>query len=401
MLTDSNKNTQTSDPSTTPRMKSAVSLETFIFIGIMALIFTGFSIKMGAVNMLNTMMQTAYSLLIDTVLYITGIAVLAGALSGLLSEFGVISLVNKILSPLMKPLYGMPGAATLGIVTCYLSDNPAILTLAEDQNFRCYFKRYQLPALTNIGTAFGMGMIITTFMIGIPSADGRGFGLAALAGNLGAVLGSIVSARLMLHSTAKIYGKTANCVENTDGTSLNFSRRVIREGNAAQRAIDAMLSGGKSGVEVGVTIIPGVLVICTIIMMLSNGPSVDGTYTGAAYEGIALLPWIGQKLDFILTPLFGFSDPSAIAVPVTALGAAGAAISLVPKMVADGLAHGNDIAVFTAMCMCWSGYLSTHVAMMDGLKCRNLVGKAIMCHTVGGLCAGMFARWIYVLFTLF
>lgn len=401
MLSGSNENTQTSPPTGTPRVKKAVSLETFIFIGIMVLIFTGFSVKMGAVNMMNTMMQTAYSLLLDTVFYITAIAVLAGALSGLLSEFGVISLVNRMLSPLMKPLYGMPGAATLGIVTCYLSDNPAILTLAEDHNFRRYFKRYQLPALTNIGTAFGMGMIITTFMIGIPSADGKGFGLAALAGNLGAVLGSIISARLMLHATAKIYGKTADCVDNSDGSTLSFSHRIIREGNAAQRAIDAMLTGGKSGVEVGVTIIPGVLVICTIIMMLSNGPSADGTYTGAAYEGIALLPWIGQKLEFILTPLFGFSDPSAIAVPITALGAAGAAISLVPKMVADGLAHGNDIAVFTAMCMCWSGYLSTHVAMMDGLKCRNLVGKAILCHTVGGLCAGVFARWIYALFTLF
>lgn len=401
MQNDSNTNSHASHSGDNPRIKNAVSLETFVFIGIMVLIFTGFSVKMGAVNMLNTMMQTAYSLLIDTVLYITGIAVLAGALSGLLSEFGVISLVNRILSPLMKPLYGMPGAATLGIVTCYLSDNPAILTLADDQNFRRYFKRYQLPALTNIGTAFGMGMIITTFMIGIPSGDGKGFGLAALAGNLGAILGSIVSARLMLRATAKIYGKTENCVESSDGHSLSFDHRMIRDGNAAQRAIDAMLTGGKSGVEVGVTIIPGVLVICTMIMMLSNGPSADGTYTGAAYEGIALLPWIGQKLDFILTPLFGFSDPSAIAVPITALGAAGAAISLVPKMVADGLAHGNDIAVFTAMCMCWSGYLSTHVAMMDGLKCRNLVGKAIFCHTIGGLCAGAFARWIYALFTLF
>ena len=291
----------------------------------------------------------------------------------------------------------MPRVAAPGIVTCYLSDNPAILTLAEDHNFRQYFKKYQLPALTNIGTAFGMGMIITTFMVGIPSQNGEGFALAALAGNLGAVVGSIVSARLMLHSTAKIYGKTANCVEGTGEAKPDFSRRQVREGNVFQRAMDAMLSGGKSGVDVGVTIIPGVLVICTIIMMLSNGPSADGTYTGAAYEGIALLPWLGQKLDFILTPLFGFSDPSAIAVPVTALGAAGAAISLVPKMVAEGLAHGNDVAVFTAMCMCWSGDLSTHVAMMDGLKCRHLVGKAILCHTVGGLCAGVAARWIYQL----
>jgi len=53
--------------------------------------------------------------------------------------------------------------------------------------------------------------------------------------------------------------------------------------------------------------------------------------------------------------------------------------------------------VFTAMCMCWSGYLSTHVAMMDSLKSSELTGKAIISHTVGGLCAGVAANWIYKL----
>ena len=59
----------------------------------------------------------------------------------------------------------------------------------------------------------------------------------------------------------------------------------------------------------------------------------------------------------------------------------------------------NDVAVFTAMCMCWSGYLSTHVAMMDSLKFRNLTGQAILYHTIGGLFAGVSAHFIYMLIT--
>ncbi|MFR2965046.1 MAG: hypothetical protein ACLTK0_00790 [Anaerovoracaceae bacterium] len=35
----------------------------------------------------------------------------------------------------------------------------------------------------------------------------------------------------------------------------------------------------------GISIIPGVLVICSVVLMLTNGPSADGTYTGAAGEG--------------------------------------------------------------------------------------------------------------------
>ena len=147
----------------------------------------------------------------------------------------------------------------------------------------------------------------------------------------------------------------------------------------------------------GMAIIPGVLIICSLVLLLTNGPADGGLYTGGAYQGVAFLPWVGEKMSGILRPLFGFTSPEAIAVPITALGAAGASIGLIPPMLENGAAAGNEIAVFTAMCMCWSGYLSTHVAMMDSLKCSKMTGKAILSHTFGGLTAGIAAHWIYVL----
>lgn len=382
-------------------VKKAVSKEVFIFLALLLGFFVALCTTMGTVNMFNTMMNTAYALLIETVFYIMAIAVLAGAISALFSEFGVISLLNKLLSPVIRVVYGLPGASAVGVFTTYLSDNPAILTLANDNNFRRYFKKYQLPALTNIGTAFGMGLIITTFMAGLQSPTGESFGMAVLVGNLGAVVGSIVSTRLMLWRTSKVYGKEEMCeVDDNGAEALDVNKfRRVREGNHGARFLDALLSGGKSGVEMGMAIIPGVLIICTVIMMLTNGVGPEG-YTGGAYEGVAVLPWIGDKLSFILQPLFGFQSPEAISVPITALGAAGAAITIVKELVMECKANAHDIAVFTSMCMCWSGYLSTHVAMMDSLKCSKLTGSAILCHTVGGLCAGVFANWFYQLLML-
>ncbi|MCX7904542.1 MAG: hypothetical protein N2486_08510, partial [Caloramator sp.] len=117
-------------------------------------------------------------------------------------------------------------------------------------------------------------------------------------------------------------------------------------------------------------------------------------YTGAAYEGVPILTWVGEKLSFILKPLLGFKSPESIAFPITALGAVGAAIGLVPKLLQQGLIGAKEIAVFTAMGMCWSGYLSTHVAMMDALEARDLTNKAILSHTIGGLVAGIAANII-------
>lgn len=382
-----------------PQMKKVLSLETLVFVVLFFLFFGWIGSQMGIVNMLNTMMNTASDLLINTCFYIMAIAVLAGAVAALLTEFGVVAVMNKILSPLMKPVYGLPGASVIGVFATYLSDNPAILTLADDHGFRRYFKKYQLPALCNIGTAFGMGLIITTYMMGIASPTGESFVKAALIGNVGAIIGSVVSVRLMLLFTSKHYGTEEYCDTelSAEDAKVMMDYRMVRPGSAAGRFMNAMLEGGKSGVDMGLAIIPGVLIICTVVMMLTNGASADGTFTGAAYEGIGFLPMVGEKISFILEPLFGFTSSKGVAVPVTALGAAGAAIGLIPGMVADGLATGNDIAVFTAMCMCWSGYLSTHVAMMDSLKCPEMTGKAIISHTFGGLAAGVAAHWIYIL----
>ena len=174
------------------------------FIGFMCL----FMVPMGMTNAINTMMNTAYRILLDTVFYIMAIAVLAGALSEMLTEFGVLELFNFLLSPLMRPLYGMPGAAALGIVSTYFSDNPSILALAKEQHYRRYFKAYQIPALTNLGTAFGMGLIVTSYMAGLSAVTGMSLGKAVLCGNLGAVAGSVISTR-MLQAPERVHAAAA------------------------------------------------------------------------------------------------------------------------------------------------------------------------------------------------
>lgn len=380
-------------------LKKSVSLEGVICLFVTFGSFYLLARKMGLANMFNTMLNTSYDLLMGTVFYIMAIAVIAGAFSGILTEFGGLAIINKALSRFMKPIYDLPGASVMSVLTTYFSDNPAILTLCDDKRFRQYFKKYQLPALTNLGTAFGMGLMITVFMIGVPGVGER-LGLAVIIGNISAIIGSIISTRLMMHYTKKYYGTEAWCEEIVDESIDLINYREVRTGSFGERFMNALLEGGHSGVGMGMAIIPGVLIICTFVLMLTNGPSASGLYTGAAYEGIGILPVIGEKLNFIVQPLFGFSSPEAISVPITSLGAAGAAIGLVPNLVEEGLANANDIAVFTAMCMCWSGYLSTHTAMMDSLKCRVLTGKAIFSHTIGGIFAGVVANWLFKLMIL-
>ena len=233
--------------------------------------------------------------------------------------------------------------------------------------------------------------------MGLPLNDGQSAKIAVGVGMVGAISGSAISTRLLLHFTRKAYSAEPSLKKQADtaSTSMLPRRRMIRGGSIASRVVSSILDGGQSGVRMGISMIPGVLIICTIVMMLIGEPGIDGVYTGAAYEGISLLPLLVGKLDFILQPLFGFTSPEAVGVPVTALGSAGAAIGLASSLVSQGMAGANDIAVFTAMCMCWSGFLSTQVSVMDSLHCKEFTGKAVLCRTIGGLCAGIIAHWLY------
>ena len=381
------------------RAKRKKTLTAIICLLAIIAFFVIFAIPMGVGQSLNTLMNTAYHVLMNTVFYLMAIAVIAGAISELLSEFGVVELINKVLSPLMRPLFGMPGASALGIVTTYLSDTPAILTLANDTKFRRFFKAYQIPALTNLGTSFGMGLIVTSSMLALSTKLGSGVAWAALCGNIATVFGAVVSTRLML-----FFMKRAFKDHDAPAVSEPVKEEAVDEAEKPHgflRVLSALMDGGKKGVDLGLAIIPGVLIICSVVMMLTYGAPADGIYTGAAKEGIGVLPWVADKIGFLLKPLFGFSNHQALSIPVTALGSAGAALTMIVQLVEDGAVSLNDIAVFTAICMCWSGYLSTHVSMMDALKCNRFTGKAILCHTIGGLFAGVVAHWLFMLLNIF
>ncbi|MCQ2305985.1 MAG: hypothetical protein MJ000_00275 [Bacteroidales bacterium] len=369
-------------------------IEALIFLAIIGLFFGFLSVKMGTANMLNTVMQTAYHLLLETVFFLMAVCVLTGALGKLLVEFGVVRLVEFVLRPLMKPIYNLPGVAALGGILTFLSDNPAIITLSKDRYFSSYFKTYQLCSLTNFGTAFGMGLVVVFYMLGL------GFLNGALVGLVGAIIGSIVSTRLMQRFTLKSFPQLDR-FEMQQEQSANENISFKSSGNAFMRFLDSILDGGKEGVAIGLAIIPGVLIISTVVMMMTFGASgVDGSYTGAAYEGVPVLPYLAGKIDFVFKWLFGFEHPELVAFPITSLGAVGAALGLLPKFIAEGFIDNNAIAVCTAIGMCWSGFLSTHTAMLDSLGHRELISKAIGAHTIGGLVAGISAHWLYVLLAL-
>ena len=376
------------------RKPSRSTIEALIFLTLLIVVFGLLGARMGSANMLKTIMNTAHDLLLNTVFYLMGITVLTGALSKLMSEFGVVTLLERLLRPLMKPLYNLPGVAALGGVMTFLSDNPAIISLSKDRNFSSYFKKYQLISLTNFGTAFGMGFVVIITMIGYGEFTG------ALVGLFGAVCGSIISTRLMQRSCLRAYPELDAPVVPEGPTEEELEEEDENKKSVFMRFLNAVLDGGKNGVDLGLQIIPGVLIITTAVIMITFGPGEAGVYNGSSSQGVPLLPWLAEKIHWVFEWLFGFTQMELIAFPMTALGAVGASLGLLPTFHDAGILDGNAVAVFTAIGMCWSGFLSTHTAMLDSLGYRKVISKALAAHAVAGLCAGIIAHFVFLLVSL-
>ena len=367
-------------------------------------LFGYLSSVMGFTNMLNTIMRTAHDLLLNTVFYLMAMCVLTGALSRIFSVFGVVDLLQRMLKPVLRPLFNLPGVSSAGALMTFLSDKPTIISVAKNPLFARYFKRYQHISLVNFAGSYAMGLLVIIFMMG------HGFYTEPLYGVFGAIIGSIIATRLMQRLVLKEYPeyREENVIEDREqkfvnGKWVNGKYETVPDDPRQTlfiRILDALLDGGKSGVEVGLTIIPGVLIISTLVMTLTFGSNPEtGTYTGEAYQGTELLPYLAGKADFVFRWLFGFNASELVAFPITALGTVGAALGLIPEMMSKGIIDSNAIAVFTAMGMCWSGFLSADAATLDSLGYRHFISRSFTCTFIGGISAGIITHWLYFLVT--
>ena len=367
---------------------------------VVVVLFGYLSSVMGFTNVLNTIMRTAHDLLLNTVFYLMAMCVLTAALSRIFSVFGVVDLLQKILKPVLRPLFNLPGVSSAGALMTFLSDKPAIISVAKNPLFARYFKRYQHISLVNFAGSYAMGLLVIIFMMG------HGFYTEPLYGLVGAIIGSIIATRLMQRFVLKEFPQYKDeDVFSPEGemergrTPYETVPDDTRQGLFV-RVLDALLDGGKTGVEVGLAIIPGVLIISTFVMMFTFGADPEtGTYTGGAYQGTELLPLLAGKVGFVFKWLFGFNASELVAFPITALGTVGAALGLIPEMMSKGIIDSNAIAVFTAMGMCWSGFLSADAATLDSLGYRHFISRSFTCTFIGGIMAGIITHWLYFFIT--
>ena len=247
--------------------------------------------------MLNTIMHTAPDLLLNTVFYLMGISGHRRHRPCLFVEFGVVKLLENILRPLMRPLF---------ICQAWRPPEPPQNSLRLPRHHSplagpvsAAIRKFQYISLTNFGTTFGMGL------------------LGGVHGRAGATTSSQSSAfwrLLRLHRVdsprlvIKAYPSFAveDAVINRAGKLEEEERRWRPVGlhpntqfAARRRPHLGSMSASPSFRRAD-------------HLYTGDDPDLRGFgsgYTGAAYEGIELLPQACLEDQFHVRMALRFSDP--------------------------------------------------------------------------------------------
>ena len=168
-----------------------------------------------------------------------------------------------------------------------------------------------------------MGLLVMVFMVG------QGFYIEPLIGLFGAFVGCIVSTRLMQRKILKAYPQYAE-EQVCDPHEVEEEEQKEEQKSLFLRTLNSLLDGGRTGVDIGIAIIPGVLIISTLVMMLTFGAGANGYDARRIRRRASAV--LANKIDFLFAWLFGFNDPHQVAFPITALGALARRSALYPAL---------------------------------------------------------------------
>ena len=196
-------------------------------------------------------MHTAHDLLLNTVFYLMGICVVTGAIGRLFVEFGVVKLLENILRPLMRPLFNLPGVAALGATMTFLERQPRHHLPLAGPPFLPLFQEIPIHLADQLRNRFRDGA--------------AGHGVHGRAGLLHRA-GHRPFRRLLRlhrvdspHAVFRHQGLPSFAVEDAvvnRAGKLEEEEEKVETKSVFIRTLNSLLDGGRTGVDVGIAIIP-------------------------------------------------------------------------------------------------------------------------------------------------
>ncbi|MDO5714097.1 MAG: YjiH family protein [Tissierellia bacterium] len=257
----------------------------------------------------------------DLILGLFSIFLFAAFLLPLLTDFGLLEYVGVILTPVMRPLFNLPGRSSVDCVASWIGDGTIGVTLTNKQYEDGY---YTAKEASIIATTFSAVSITFTLVVLKQVELVQYFGFYYLTICLVGIVCAIIMPRIYpLRNKKEEYyaGKNEDKGELVPEGHTNHSwglHLAVEQANKKFRDGKHISTGVKAVLDMWLGVLPSIMAFGTIALIIAESTPIFD-WLGLPFLPILKLFQIPNALEVSQTMVVGFSDmflPSVIGASV-------------------------------------------------------------------------------------
>ena len=261
--------------------------------------------------------NTGGLILHDLILGLFSIFLFAGFLLPFLTDFGILEFVGVLLTPVMRPLFGLPGRSSIDCVASWIGDGTIGVSLTNKQYMQGYYTSKEASVIATTFSAVSITFsLVVLKQVELVNLFGPYYLTIIVCGVVAAI---IVPKLPPLSKKSNEYysGEKTDVGENVPEGYSNVewgTKLAIGRARANFNLIEFIKNGAKSVLEMWLGVLPVIMAFGTIALIIAEFTPVF-TWLGMPFIPILKLLQVPYAVEASQTIMVGFADmflPSVI-----------------------------------------------------------------------------------------
>ena len=265
--------------------------------------------------------DTGGLILHDLILGLFSIFLFAGFLLPFLTEFGLLEFVGVLLTPVMRPLFGLPGRSSIDCVASWIGDGTIGVSLTNKQYLEGYYTSKEASVIATTFSAVSITFsLVVLKQVGLVNLFGPYYLTIMIAGVVAAI---IVPKLPPLSNKKNTYfdGSKKDTGEDVPEGYTNVEwglELAINKADKSFNALDFMKNGAKSVLDLWLGVLPVIMAFGTIALIIAEFTPIF-SWLGMPFIPLLKLLQVPYAVEASQTIMVGFADmflPSVIGASI-------------------------------------------------------------------------------------
>lgn len=265
--------------------------------------------------------DTGGLILFDLINDLFAIFLFAGILLPFLTDFGLLELIGSLLTPFMRPVFGLPGRASIDCIASWVGDGTIGVALTNKQYEEGYYDKKEATVIATTFSAVSITFsLVVIGQVGLAHLFGPYYLTVAAAGIVAAIILPRIPPLSNINKTYYHGIKKDKGEEVPEGyTNASWGLELaVEKANESLSIKDILLKGTTSVVDLWLGVFPVIMAFGTLALVIVEFTPIF-EWLGMPFIPLLKLLGVPYAVEASQTVMVGFADmflPSVIAANI-------------------------------------------------------------------------------------